>query len=352
MEVKVERTGFVLEGNYVEKYSLVNDHGFEITLSNFGCTLMNFYWPARGGAAQDILLGYDSIEKWFDDKSFFGSTAGRCCNRIRNSKIKNSDHEYQLTSNIPPHQIHGGINGFNKKIWRAIPFSLDNEAGVNLYYNSKHMEEGFPGNLSVQATITLDNENQLKIEYKAISDALTVCNLTSHPYFNLDGSQTILNHKLWVDANYITEIDSSILTTGVILPIKNTPFDFLEAKKIGPQLNSFHPQITLADGIDHNYVLNHQSPHVPMAYLESEHSLRKIVFFTNQPGIQLYTGNHLSSIGKKGISYPKHGGICLETQGFPDAANISSFPSVLLKEDEQYYSITIIKCEEVTQVSN
>ena len=344
MQVKVNRTDLVRNGHYIEEYQLTNDQGFSLKLSNLGCTLMELLWPDSKGMVKDILLGYDSITAWYDDQSFFGSTAGRCCNRIRDSKVTIGEQEYALTANIPPHQLHGGLTGFNKKMWRGYPFTSNERAGVTMFYNSQHLEEGFPGNLSVEATISLTNKNELIIEYKAFTDQLTICNLTSHPYFNLDGSNDILNHTLWMDADFITEIDNEFLTTGHTLAVKGTPFDFTIPSKIGKQLSVVHPQMILADhGIDHNYIINQPTPGIAVASLQGDTSGRQINIFTNQPGIQLYTANHLDFIGKNGLHYPKYAGICLETQGFPNAANISSFPSVMLRPGEQYYSYTKIE---------
>jgi aldose 1-epimerase len=341
MQVQVNQTDLLRAGQYIEVYQITNNQGFSIKLSNLGCTLMEVLWPDSEGMLNDILLGYDSIADWQDDQSFFGSTAGRCCNRIRDSSVIIGDKEYALNANIPPHQLHGGLAGFNKKIWRGYPFTNQDLAGVTMYYNSRHLEEGFPGNLSVEAIISLTNKNELIIEYKATTDQLTVCNLTSHPYFNLDGSRDILDHTLWIDADYITEIDSDFVTTGHSMAVKETPFDFTTPIQIGKQLAKKHPQKTLSDhGIDHNFILNQIPLDTPAASLSSTTSGRQIKLYTNQPGIQLYTANHLNFMGKKGKHYSKYAGVCLETQGFPNAANIPGFPSVLLHPGQHYYSYT------------
>lgn len=343
MQIIVHPTEHIKDGYRVEEYVMQNDHGFEIKLSNFGCTLMNLFWPNQDGTSDDILLGYDRIEEWFEDKSFFGSTAGRCCNRIRDSKVIIGGQEYILNANIPPHQLHGGIVGFNKKMWRGYPFVKEQHVGVTMYYNSRHLEEGYPGNLSLEATIALDNKNQLIIEYRATTDAFTICNITTHPYFNLDRSRDILDHTLWIDADHVTEMDQDLLTNGKLISVNETPFDFRTPAEIRSPLSNPHQQIILAEGIDHNYVLNQHEVEVAIASLNSEINGRKISLFTNQPGIQLYTGNHLNLIGKNGMNYQKHAGICLETQGFPNAVNIESFPSVLLRPEEQYYSYSKIE---------
>ncbi len=341
MQVKVIRTPFVKDGHYVEEYHLINDHGFEVHLSNYGCTILSILWPKSDGqGTDDILLGYDRIEQWFEDKSFFGSTAGRCCNRIRGASIQFDGLDYPLGANIPPHQLHGGFNGFNQKIWRATPQWTLDEASVSMLLLSRHLEEGYPGNLSACATISLNDKNEIIIHYTATTDHTTICNLTCHPYFNLDGSSDILEHELYINADTFTIMDEDLVPTGEIQPVLNTPLDFSRIIPIASNLLMDHHLIKFANGFDHNYILNDSSGKQPQAIIKSNKNGRSVAIFTDQPGIQFYSGNHLNIRGKADKMYSAFSGLCLETQGFPNAANIDSFPSVKLDPGETYESNT------------
>ena len=341
MDIKVNQLEEIIDGYYVEEYELTNNHGFKVGLTNFGATIKSIYWPKDTGTdAIDILLGYDTTREWLDDDSWFGSTAGRCCNRIKNSEAKIDGIVYSLNPNIPPHQLHGGVRGFNKRNWRGIPFCDPYKVGVRMYYISNHMEEGFPGNVSVEAIFTLTNNNELIIEYKAETDQLTICNITCHPYFNLDGNDNILSHRIMINSDRITSMDDHMIPNGEYLEVVNTPFDFRKEESIQSSISRSHDQITLANGFDHNFELTTNDTSKLAAQVTGE-SGRILNIYTNQPGLQFYTANHfVNHIGKNGKKYNSFAGLCLETQGFPNAINVENFPSVILKPGEKYYSFT------------
>ena len=347
MQIKVNRTPHIIDGYYVEEYSLFNDHGFELRCTNFGAAITHLLWPGTDGTTTDILLGHDQIEKWLTDNNWFGSTAGRCCNRIKNARFKLDDIEYQVTANTPPHHLHGGAKGFNVHNWRGYPEQTNEYVGVRMYLMSKDGDEGFPGTLSVETFLALTNANELVIEYKALTDKPTICNLTAHPYYNLDGKGSILDHELWIHADQMLLNDADSVPTGEYYEVKGSAFDFTSITTIGENLRKGHQQIDFANGIDQNFVLKESMPDQPQIIVYSPQSKKKLSFFTNQPGVQFYTGNHLDLIGKNNVKYEKFGGLCLETQGFPNAINYPHFPSVILKPGEKYWSWTKVKMEEV-----
>ncbi|MEP7268039.1 MAG: aldose epimerase family protein [Saprospiraceae bacterium] len=345
MQIKVGPTDHVVDGYHVEEFTLINDQLFELKVTNYGCTIMGLWWPNPDGSKTDVLLGYDTVEEWFKDEKWFGSTAGRCCNRIRNARFFLDGIEYILDANIPPHQLHGGIAGFHKKNWRAYPEQTTEYVGVKMYLLSRNGDQGYPGNVSVEALIALTNRNEIIIQYKAVTDQETLVNITSHPYFNLNGSGSILDHKLWINADRMLVNDKDSIPTGEFLEIKGTAFDFTKTMTVKENLEKGHEQIDFANGIDQNFVLNVMDETKAAATISSEQTNRKITFYTNQPGIQFYTGNHLEIPGKKNTFYQKHDALCMETQKFPDAIHFPHFPSVVLHPGEQYKSWTRIACE-------
>lgn len=347
MQIEVNRTPHLIDGYYVEEYSLLNDQGFELRCTNFGAAITHLIWPGKNDKSMDILLGHDQVEKWIWDNNWFGSTAGRCCNRIKNARFILDDIEYKVTANIPPHHLHGGNHGFNVHTWRGNPEQTNEYVGVRMYLLSKDGDEGFPGNLSVEAFFAITNSNELIIEYKALSDKTTICNLTAHPYFNLNGVGSILDHELWINADQILLNDVDSVPTGEYFEVKGSAFDFTSATNIRANLKKGHQQMDFANGIDQTFVLKESTPGQPQITLYSRQSKKKLSFFTNQPGVQFYTGNHLNLIGKNNLKYEPHSGLCLETQGFPNAINYPQFPSVVLKPGEKYWSWTKIKMEEV-----
>lgn len=347
MQIKVNRTPYLIDGYYVEEYSLLNDNGFELRCTNFGATITHLLWPGLEGTVTDILLGYDETEKWFSDKNWFGSTAGRCCNRIKNAKFTLDGKEHNITANIPPHQLHGGTNGFNMRNWRGYPEQKSEYVGVRMHLLSKDGDEGFPGNLSVEALMAITNENELIIEYKAVTDKPTICNITSHPYYNLDGEGSILDHKLYIHADQMLLNDADSIPTGEFFNLIGSAFDFTSLTTIGSNMKIGHQQIDIANGIDQNFVLKESIQNLPQIIVYSSRSKKRLSFFTNQPGVQFYTGNFLNLFGKNNLKYEKHTGLCLETQGFPNAINYPHFPSVVLRPGEKYWSWTKVKLEDI-----
>jgi aldose 1-epimerase len=335
-------------GNYNEKkielLILKNKNGVEVGLTNLGARIISLETPDKNGLFHDIVLGYDTFDEYLNDKLFMGCVVGRYANRISKGKITIDATDYLLSQNDRENTIHGGFQGFDKKIWET------EKAGnsVRMTYCSEDGEEGFPGKLNVSVTFELTENDELIIEYKAQTTKDTVVNLTHHTYFNLGGkvSSTILDHVLSIDSDSITEIDSSLIPTGNFLEVKNTPFDFRTPKTIGSQINLNHPQLKFGNGFDHNWVLNKKPNELSKAAILFEPtSGRTVEFFTTKPGIQIFTANFGtdSVLGKDGLFIQARSGVAIEPQFFPDSPNQPIFPSSVLKASENYHHQTILK---------
>jgi aldose 1-epimerase len=331
-----------IENKPVEYFILKNKTGIEAKVITLGATLVSLKTPDKSGSLADIVLGYDDANGYMNDTCYFGCTVGRYANRIRNAKFTLDGKEYKLTANSDKNQLHGGKVGFNKVLWKAEPFENKDGKGVVFKYVCKDGEEGYPGNLDVRVTYTLTDDDELKIEYAAVTDKTTVINLTNHSYFNFTSHNggSVLSHKLQINSDTITESDNDLIPTGKFLKVANTAFDFSKQKTIGQDIGK------LDNGYDINYVLIKQSPKEISfaAKIVEPKSGRVMEICTTEPGIQFYTGNFLDGVkGKGGSIYNKQTAFCLETQHFADSPNQPGFPSTVLKPGETYRHLTVHK---------
>ena len=339
MSITSEYYGHTSDGKEIKLFTLTNKNNLTVRVSNFGGIITSIHTPDREGISGDVVLGYDHLRDYEDNSPYFGALIGRYANRIREGQFQLAGKKYQLGRNHGRHSLHGGKQGFDKAIWKA---DVNGPDELILRYLSHDDEEGFPGNLEVSASYSLNDDNELKIDYKASSDKKTIISLTNHSYFNLSAgrSPTINDHELYINANRYTDVDEELIPTGEIKNVQATTFNFLSPEVVGNAIKARE------QGFDHNFVLNDSEHSVKVAAtLYDPHSGRFLEIFTTQPGLQFYTGNHLDMInlGKYGQRYAKHAGLCLETQSFPDAPNNPDFPSTVLKPGELYHQSTIYK---------
>ncbi len=341
MEVQKSLFGKTTSGVDVELFSIKNDSGMSIKVSTFGATLTSIVCPDKLGKFADVTLGFDTLDQYLAPHPFFGVICGRFANRIAKGTFTLNGKKYTLAINNGPNSLHGGIQGFDKVVWKGEAFQTSNESGVKLTYISKDMEEGYPGNLISEVTYSLTNKNEVKITYGAECDAPTVINLTNHAYFNLNGcQQNVLQHIVSINADAYTEVDSDSTPTGKNPQVASTAFDFRTAKAIGEHIEKI-------GGYDHNFILNKQSGQA-LSFAGSVYdpsSGRIMDAFTTEPGMQFYTGNYLdgSFINKNGATINKHFGFCWETQHFPDSPNHPHFPSTVLNPGEKYHQLTVYR---------
>lgn len=313
---------------------ILKNNYLEVEISEFGASIISIKTPNNKGEVVDVVLGYDDIEKYKRQTKYIGATVGRCCNRIKNGLIEIDGTKYQLNCNDGKNHLHGGDIGFDKKIWN----SKEIENGVELNYISEDGEENYPGQLDVKVTYTL-KENSLVINYKATTNKTTICNLTNHTYFNLNGYGNILQHQVQILADYFTENNQESIPTGKIIPVENTPMDFRNPQYIEKDINNEYYQIKYAKGFDNNWVLNNYNGKIrKIATAYSELSGIELEVSTDLPGLQFYSGNFLDGAenGKNNIPIKNHSGLCLECQYFPDASHHKNFPQPVLRVGEVY----------------
>jgi len=334
-----------VQGKKAGLYVLKNKNNMEVCITNYGGRIVSVMVPDRDGVIRDVVLGFDSIQDYIKYPTDFGATIGRYANRIANGRFKLDDVAYQLPLNNFGHCLHGGPNGFQYRVFDAQQKS-DNE--IQLKYISQDGEEGFPGKLACTVTMTLSDDNAIDIKYEASTDKPTIVNMTNHSYFNLDGDPTSDNGKylLQVNGDYFTPVDSTFMTTGEILSVEGTSFDFRNPTALGERFTIDDEQLKNGKGIDHNWVLNTKGNiNVSCARLKSEKTGITMDVYTTEPGIQVYTGNFLDGtlVGKKGIVYNHRASVCLETQKYPDTPNKADWPSAVLRPGEVYRSQCIYK---------
>ncbi|MEZ6047587.1 MAG: aldose epimerase family protein [Planctomycetaceae bacterium] len=322
----------------ITRYLLTNDNGMVVELINLGATATRVLLPSGDGEPVNVTLTFDDLTKYKTNPPYFGSICGRYANRIAAGKFSLGDQEYTLATNNDPNHLHGGNEGFNKKIWHAEEVEDEGEVGVLFTYTSPDGEEGYPGALTVQVKYTLNNENELKLDYTATTDKPTVLNLTNHCYWNLAGagSGTILDQELMLNCSKYIPVDPSGIPTGELAPVAETPMDFTSFHTLGERIDQ------VEGGYDHCYVLDGAEGEEPqlIATVRDPKSGRTMEILTTEPGIQLYTGNFLDGSDNVG-GYPKHGALCLECQHFPDSPNQPDFPSTTLEPRQVYQQTTI-----------
>ncbi|MEN3358454.1 MAG: aldose 1-epimerase [Mycobacteriales bacterium] len=334
-------------GAAVDRYTLTNPSGMRVRIITFGGIVQSIEVPDRHGHNTDVALGFSTLTPYLTNPAYFGALIGRYGNRIALGKFTLDGVTYQLPINNPPNSLHGGTVGFDKNIWAATPFRHGDDVGLVLRLTSPDGDQGYPGTLRVQVTYTLTAANSLRLDYHATTDKATIVNLTNHSYFNLDGEGTgsIYNHKLLLNANRFTPVDSTLIPTGVLQPVAGTPMDFTHATAIGARIRDNFQQILFGQGYDHNWVLNrHDSTSLVLAaQLSDDTSGRVLSMFTDQPGIQFYSGNFLDGtlVGTGGHIYRQGDGLALETQHFPDSPNHPNFPSTTLRPGQVYRTTTV-----------
>lgn len=347
MNLIKEIYGTTPTGEAVNLYTLTNDAAMEVKISDFGGIITSILVPDRSGKITDVVLGFDSFDGYLQENNpYFGCLVGRFANRIARGKFELDGVSYTVALNDGINHLHGGLQSFNRVVWEAEPFSASDKVGLKLSYLSRDGEEGYPGDLFVDVTYTLTNDNALHIDYHATCSSPTIVNLTNHAYFNLAGEGTVLDHELTLHANAFTAIDETLIPTGEIRSVKGTPLDFTTPTQMGAMIDDADEQIAFAGGYDHNWVLDSDDGKLALAATVTEPiSGRILEAYTTQPGIQFYAGNFLDGtlVGKQGFAYAKRSGFCLETQHFPDSPNQPIFPSTTLIPGEELRQTTVYK---------
>jgi aldose 1-epimerase len=344
-ERKVEKQPFgkTADGTPVDLYTLTNSKGVRVAITNYGGIVVSLFTPDRNGNPGDIVLGFERLEDYLKGHPYFGAIIGRYGNRIAKGRFTLDGVEYKLAQNNGENHLHGGLVGFDKKVWKARDFVDAEGQHLELRYTSPDGEEGYPGNLDVTVTYSLNEQNQLRIDYVATTDKPTVVNLTNHSYFNLAGEGDILGHLLRLNADYFTPVDAGLIPTGELRPVKGTPFDFTEPTPIGARIEQDDEQLRYGRGYDHNFVLRGGGSLAEAAEVYEPKTGRVLRVLTTEPGVQFYTGNFLDGTlrGKYGRVYHRRTGFCLETQHFPDSPNKPHFPTTVLRPGQTYRSTTI-----------
>ena len=337
------------ENSIVKLFTLTNKNGLIAKLTNFGAILVSLFVPDKDGKLDDVVLGFDTLEKYFtNDICYFGSTIGRNSNRVKNSSFILNGTTYNLDKNERnKNNLHSGFNPYNKRVWSYEIDEPNNSISFNLL--SPDGDQGFPGDFNIIVTYTLTNSNELKINYNGESTKDTIANMTNHSYFNLTGHNngTAMNQELWINADKFVEVDDELIPTGNLVKVENTPMDFRNPKRIGDDINNNFEQLNFTGGYDHAYVINKTQDSIEkIAVLSDERSGRTMEVYTDAVGVQFYAGNFIKNnnvVGKENCLYKNRSGICLETGFLPDSMNRPNFPSPILKANEFYNTTTIYK---------
>lgn len=337
---KKERFGLLSDGHKVHLYTISNGK-MTVSVTDYGCTLTSIRLPAKRGTSVDVLLGYSSLDGYINSTCCFGPAVGRFANRISGAAFTLDGIKYELDKNDNgKNMLHGGFDRWEKKVWKAKKIHTENGMGVQFKRTSRDGEQGFPGTVKVCVTYTLSDDNVLALDYVATTDKATPLNITNHAYFNLKGHNggSIFDQELHLDCSHYLEVDDELIPTGEQIAVTGTPFDFTKGKLIGRDIEA------AGGGYDHCFCLAKPSKTgdlVPFATLKDPESGRQMHVATNQPGVQFYSANFIEGEkGKEGVEYHKHGGLCLETQGYPDAPNKPQFPSCILRPGETYHHRT------------
>jgi aldose 1-epimerase len=347
-DIRKQSFGKTGDGRPVDLYTLTNSEGMEVRAMTYGGIIVSLRVPDKTGKFDDVVLGHDSLDGYLVNPPYFGVIVGRYANRIGNATFTLDGVKYTLAKNNGPNSLHGGVSGFNKQVWEAKTIKDPTGVGVTFSYTSKDGEEGYPGNLKVEVTYVLTDENQLVIDYEATTDKATQLNLSQHSYFNLagEGSGDILGHHLTLNADRFTPVDKTLIPTGEIRSVQGTPLDFTKPTAIGARINDDYEQLVVGRGYDHNFVINRKDDSPTLAARVHEPTSGRVLeVFTTEPAVQFYSGNFLDGTiaGKHGHVYKQRNGFCLETQHYPDSPNHPDFPSTILRPGATFHSQTIFK---------
>lgn len=338
--------GTTPDGEVIKEFTLKNASGSFVKIINFGGIITQLHVPDKQGKLADVVLGFDTLEPYLQKSPFFGAIIGRYGNRIAGAQFVLNGRTYNLAANNGVNNLHSGPVGFDKKIWGTETFVDERGQGLKLTLLSEDGDQGFPGNVNVTVTYLFNDQNELHVDYFATTDQATHVNLTQHSYFNLAAAGDILNHEMQIFADRIVPIDNVQIPLGDLMPVANTAFDFRQPKSIGVDINQQHQQIKNGLGYDHTFVINqHAYKALTLAArVEEKNSGRVLEVFTEEPGVQFYSGNFLDgSLTGKGVNYQYRTGFCLEPQHFPDTPNRPQFPSTVLNPGEEYKTKTIFK---------
>lgn len=334
MTIETTSLGTMPDGSQVSLFTLTNCHGHSVQMTNYGAILVSVRVPDRNGALANINLGYDSLDAYLERHPYFGSTVGRFCNRIAGGKFTLDGKDYGLAINNGPNHLHGGLIGFDMLLWDAEPFEKEGRCGLRFQVVSPDGQEGYPGNLTVTAEYTWNDANELAYTFTATTDAATVLNLTNHAYWNLSGESSgdVLQHQLKLQCDRFLEVDETLIPTGAFVTAKGTDLDFLDFRELGERIQN----LPSTKGYDHCFIVNGTAGELRACGLVKDPaSGRTMELLTTQPGVQLYTGNHL------GGGYQPYSGFCLETQHFPDSPNQPAFPTTRLNPGETFSETTV-----------
>lgn len=348
MSIVKKSFGVCSNGMEASLYELTNDKGMKVTITDFGANIVSIVVPDANNVLADVALGFETIQGYEENVPGLGSFIGRNANRIKDAQFELNGKVYPLQKNDGPNNLHSGDPAYNKVMYEVETLEDENGCAVELTRVSPDMEQGFPGNLNISITYTLTDENELIIEYFAVSDKDTVVNLTNHSYFNLSGhnSGSILDHEVMIYASKFTPTDDLLIPTGEICSVEGTPMDFRRMKPIGKDIHADYKPLKQGKGYDHNYILDKECDDVELcAKLYDPKSKRYMEVYTDLPGLQFYTGNSLKepADGKEGAVYHKQSGVCFETQFYPNACNEKEFPSTVLRAGAEYSYATIYK---------
>ena len=330
-------------GESVDLYTLTNNKGMEAAISTYGGVVVSLKVPDRNGKLGDVVLGFDNLDGYLKPGPYFGAIIGRYGNRIAHAKFTLDGATYTLAKNNGENSLHGGRQGFDKRLWTA---KHSTAQSVELNYLSKDGEEGFPGNLSTTVRYTLTDNNELRIDYSATTDKDTVVNLTNHSYFNLagQGDGDVQAHQVTINADRFTPVDKTLIPTGELRNVQGTPFDFRQPHAIGERIDSADEQLALGGGYDHNFVLKRSGSGLELAATVKEPKTGRVLdVLTTEPAVQFYTANTLAATGKAGKAYGRRSAFCLETQHYPDSPNKPDFPSAVLKPGGHYQTTTVYR---------
>ena len=336
------------DGTSVDLYTLNSANGLEAKITTYGGIVVSLNVPDRQGKVSDVVLGFDTFESYLGSHPYFGALIGRYGNRIGKAKLVLDGVEYTLAANNGENHLHGGLRGYDKVVWKAEVVEDNDVPSLRLEYLSKDMEEGYPGNLSVEVEYRLTDDNGFRIDYRATTDKKTVVNLTHHSYFNLKdaGASDILGHEMMIAADQFTPVAEGLIPSGEVRSVGGTPLDFRQPVAIGARIDQNDPQLKFGGGYDHNWVLKGQDGSLALAARVYEPTTGRVMeVYTTEPGLQFYSGNFLdgSQVGKGGLRYEHRSGFCLETQHFPDSPNKPDFPSTVLEPGRVYTHTTIYK---------